>query len=106
MNIDKYVEENPLRFRMIGEACKKLAIENTAITEAALASALPLDFCICDADPWRMIGAETIRSVADGTMAPTPDPPAPAPDPASRESLAAQLLDTQRKAAELRGELH
>src|SRR5947208_11345808 len=99
MNVDKYCEENPQRFEMLGSACKKLAIENTAITAAALGSELPLDFALDDNDPWRQIAAEAQRSVADGSMTPTPDPPAPVePVTDSRETLAARKLELDRHA--------
>ena len=46
MNLDQFAEANPMRFSMIGAACKKLAIEGTAITKAVVKSidaALDLD---------------------------------------------------------------
>lgn len=107
MNVDQYIENNPQRFAMLTEACKQLAIENTAITKGALASALPLDFCLDDADPWRMIAAECVRAVADGTMTATPDTAAPVePVADTRESIAARKLELERRAADLRGVLN
>src|SRR5205807_7438346 len=99
MNVDKYVEENPQRFEMIGKACRALSIEGTAISKASLSSALPLDFCLDDNDPWRMIAAEAQRAVADGMMTATEAPDTAAPVKVStgpvdtRESLASKKLD-------------
>src|SRR5438270_291071 len=67
IDLDSYRKENPLRYSMIEAQCKRLLQEGTAITKAALASSLPLDFALDD-DPFNQIAGAVRQSIDSGSM--------------------------------------